>query len=110
MTIAQRSLELTGLFEADLLVELMLRYWQHPLANDSDFRNNLLEAAADALRASIQGQLLYEDIRPENMNLIAAVAYVESVTLESDPEIDSGQRDARFQWLERTKKAIPSCF
>ena len=34
--IAQISLNFTGLYESELLVELMLRYWNHPNANDAD--------------------------------------------------------------------------
>ena len=48
MSIARASLKLSGLFEAELLLELMLRYWNHPLADDRDFRNNLLENAAES--------------------------------------------------------------
>lgn len=45
-SIAKACLQMTGLFEAELLTELMLRFWNHPLAEDEDFRSSLLEAAA----------------------------------------------------------------
>ena len=37
MSIAKESLRMTGLFEAEVLVELMLRHWKHLLATDRDF-------------------------------------------------------------------------
>ena len=49
-SVAKLSLQLTGLFEAEVLVELMLRQWKHPLADQTEFRDQLLEQAADVLR------------------------------------------------------------
>ena len=36
-TIAEASLEFTGLFEVEVLLELMLRFWGHPLADNRKF-------------------------------------------------------------------------
>ena len=107
MSIAKRCLAFSGLFEAELLLELMLRYWQHPRASEQEFRNELLEGAADALRACVAGQQLMADLRPKETNFIAAAWYVEWSALESGAEDPQGLRRA---WLERVQRAIPSCF
>jgi hypothetical protein len=107
VSIAKRCLAFSGLFEAELLLELMLRYWQHPRAAEEEFRNELLEGAADALRACMAGQQLMADLRPKDTNFIAAVWYVEWSALESGAEDPQGQRRA---WLERVQRAIPSSF
>jgi hypothetical protein len=107
MTLTEKCLEVSGLFEAELLIELMLRYWSHPLAEDEEFRNALLEGAADVLRSCIGGEQVLEDIPPDQMNLVAAVWYVEWTTLNNGKEDPQGQR--RF-WLEKVRQAVPSCF
>jgi hypothetical protein len=107
MFVAKKCLAFSGLFEAELLIELMLRQWQHPLAADKDFRNELLENAANVLRSSVDGQRLIEDIPPRQMNFVAAVWYVEWNALAADAEDPLGQRKA---WLDAVKKSIPSCF
>jgi hypothetical protein len=107
MSVAKRCLAFSGLFEAEVLVELMLRYWNHPLAPDEEFRNNLLEGAASVLRACAAGQKVIEEIPGRQMNFIAAVWYSEWTTLAS------GIQDApeqRHEWLEKLRKALPSCF
>jgi hypothetical protein len=106
-SIAQKCLQLSGLFEAELLVELMLRYWEHPLAQDKDFRNNLLERTVEALRASIDGQVLIEGVPPAKMNLISAIWYAEWSDLSQVDEDPAGKRK---DWLEKLRRAIPSCF
>jgi len=50
MAIADESLKYAGLFEAELLLELMLRHWSHPFASDANFRNELLETAVGVLQ------------------------------------------------------------
>jgi hypothetical protein len=58
-SIAKACLRMTGLFEAELLTELILRHWGHPLASDGEYRSQLLEAAAqrtsrvDSRRATV---------------------------------------------------------
>src|SRR5436309_12630126 len=105
MSLAKRCLAFSGLFEAEVLIELMLRYWAHPLAADKDFRNELLEGAAGVLRSSVSGQHMIEDIPPEQMNFIAAVWYVEWNALTGGAEDPQGERSA---WLEIVHKSIPS--
>ena len=56
MSVAKTAYKFCCSFEGELLVELMLKYWKHPLCEDSDFRNQLLESAAEVLRASIGGR------------------------------------------------------
>jgi hypothetical protein len=107
MSVAKKCLAFTGLFEAELLVELMLRYWGHPLAAKADFRNNLLEGACEALRSSIAGEQLMEDIPPKQMNFVAAVWYVEWSGLQ-DGVVE--RKKQRHKWLDKVRKAIPSCF
>jgi hypothetical protein len=109
-SVAKACLALTGLFEAELLTELMLRHWNHPLADDADFRSALLESAAQALRLSIRGQRLFESLDPQNVNLVAALCYAESVTLEQRGGIPQKEYAARQRWLKQVSRAIPSCF
>jgi hypothetical protein len=108
MSVARRCLAFSGLFEAEVLIELMLRYWEHPLAGDREFRNNMLEGAAAVLRLCVSGQRVMEDIPAHQMNFIAAAWYVEWSALASDDELEA--RDQRQAWLEQVKKSIPSCF
>ena len=110
MSAAEESLRFTGMFESELLVELMLRFWNHPRANDKAFRNAVLESAAEVLRASIGGEQLMADVSPENMTLVAAVWFSEFTTLASVAEISSAERAQREEWLENIRRAIPSCF
>jgi hypothetical protein len=109
-SIAKACLGFTGLFEAELLVELLLRYWEHPRADDPDFRADLLEAAAEALRASVAGERLLQDVDPPHMNLVAAVWYVESVALEERGEISARELRLRRKWLQKVLHSLPSCF
>lgn len=106
-SIAARCHALSGLFEAELLVELMLRYWAHPLASDADFRTQLLEAAVGVLEASMQGKALIEGIPSEQVNLVMAIWFAEWSSLT-----DSGVEhlEARKLWLTKVRRAIPSCF
>src|ERR1700683_3539988 len=106
-SVASQCLALSGLFEAELLLELMLRHWGHPFANDSDFRVQLLEAAVEFLKISIDGKVLIEGIPPDQMNLVLAIWYAEWSS------VNSGENERvieRTQWLEMVKRAIPSCF
>ena len=107
MSLAEQSLAFSGLFEAELLLELMLRYWEHPLAEDTDFRNELLEGTAGVLRSCVSGQKVMEDISPEQMSFIASAWYVEWNTVTTGEEDQEGKRRA---WLESVRKAVPSCF
>ena len=50
--IKKRCLSICPLFEAELLVRLMLINWEHPLAQDESFRQGLLESATELLIAA----------------------------------------------------------
>jgi hypothetical protein len=108
-SIAKACLRFTGLFEAELLTELTLRYWGHPCASDPDFRSSLLESAADVLRVSIRGERLFEDIDPHNVNFIAALWYSEQVALQ-EGGISKSELSERKKWLHQVQKSVPSCF
>ncbi len=110
MSIAQESLRLTGLFEAELLVELMLRYWRHPYADDVGFRQDLLEAAAEVLKASVADQQLLQEIAPQNMSLVAAVWYAESSSLDAAASLSTANNNERREWTEMVRRSVPSCF
>jgi hypothetical protein len=107
MSVAKKCLAFTGLFEAEILIELMLRYWAHPLAANANFRNDLLEGTAEALRASVAGQFLIEGLPPKHMNFVAATWYVEWSALASGAKDPRGKRKT---WLKKIRRAIPSCF
>jgi hypothetical protein len=107
MSIAEKCLAFSGLFEAELLIELMLRYWSHPLGGDKEFRNALLEGAADVLRSCIAGQQFMEDIPADQMNFVAATWYVEWNSLSNGAEDLQGTRQI---WLDQVRRAIRSCF
>lgn len=107
MSVAKKCLAFSGLFEAEVLIELMLRYWQHPLADDREFRNDLLESTAEVLRSCVAGEQVLEDISPEHTNFVLAVWYTEWNALASGEDDPQGQRQA---WLERVRKSMPSCF
>ncbi len=108
-SIAEQSLEMTSFFEAEVLVQLMLRNWRHPGAADPDYANTLLENAAEALRQAISGATLIEGIPPAQMNLIAAVWYVED-SAASHEGFGAEEMTARRNWLLAVRRALPSCF
>jgi hypothetical protein len=107
MDVARGCWDFTGLYEADLLVELMLRDWRHPLAADAWFRDQLLENTATVLKESVRGEKFMEGLPPAKMNFVAAVWYVEWAALQSGAA-DPGGRRAR--WLEAVGRSCPSCF
>lgn len=110
MSVAKKVFEFMGLFESELLVELMLRFWRHPLADDREFRNDLLELATEALRTSIAGTQLIESLPPGDMNLIAAVYYAEWSNLANLGENQVDYYLERNEWLRTVRHAVPSCF
>lgn len=110
MSVAQASLGLTGLFEAELLVELMLRYWQHPLAEDAEFRLELLERAAEALRMAVAGNELISGLPGAKMNLVAALWYAEHASLDDPHAVAVPAAMARVAWLDALRHALTSCF
>ena len=108
-SVAKKSYDLCQTFEAELLLELMFRYWKHPLADDSEFRGQLLETVAAILEEAVHGTSLIEGLSAPNMNFVAAVYYAEIRACEepvNSPEIKE-QRDA---WLTNLRHCLPSCF
>jgi hypothetical protein len=59
MSIAKKPYQIASLYEAELLVVLRLRFWEHRLADDKAYRQNLLEPAGLALRSSVDGIQLH---------------------------------------------------
>lgn len=102
--------DFTSTFEFELLVYLILAQWKHPRSNDLEYRNHMLEQVAEVLRAAVAGEQHLADLPANNMNIVAAMWYVESV---NDPkEADYTQSDAaeRRRWCDEIKKTLPSCF
>jgi hypothetical protein len=109
INIAKKSLEITGLFEAELIVWLMLRYWKHPFADNKDFANDLLESASSVLRSAAQGEQIIEGLPATALNLVAAIWYSEYCDVESGGA-DPDTIGARQEWLEAVRRTLPSCF
>jgi hypothetical protein len=107
MTIAEKTLSFTGLFEAELLTELLLWRWDHPFKDDAEFRNDLLENAAAALKEAVEGQKLFDELPAAETNLVAAIFFAEWNALNMGREDPGGRRK---EWLSRFRAAIPSCF
>jgi hypothetical protein len=107
--LAKKSLEFTSLFEAEVFVWLMLKFWQHPLADDKEFANSLLESASEVLRNSSKGQQLIEGLPAKDLNFVAAVWYAEYCAVQSE-EADSQTLEARKAWLAAVRRTLPSCF
>jgi hypothetical protein len=110
MSIAKKSYQITGLYESELLVELMLRFWEHPLADDKAYRQNLLESAAEALRSAVDGIQLHPNLKANEMNLVAALWLAESTSLQTDRPQSASEASARANWLRKIEKSLPSCF
>ncbi|HUT95513.1 MAG TPA: hypothetical protein VMY37_39020 [Thermoguttaceae bacterium] len=110
---AERSLAICSLFESEVLVWLLLRNWHHPLAEDDDFRNQLLETATAVLDTAAHGprnSVFIEGMPASDMNLVAALWYAENRALE-DLQIESSEEHgARLRWLEAVRRGLPSCF
>ncbi len=102
-----RATRFAGSFEAELLLELMLRYWEHPFADDEEFRASLLDSVAGVLLASADGKQLISEVPADDMSFVAAVWYVESTS-----KMDEGSNlaELRSEWLSRLRRAVPSCF
>src|SRR5688572_2198429 len=109
-SIAQASFQYSGLYEAELLVELMLRYWKHPLADDEVFRQDLLENAAEVLRLAISGTSLIEGLAAKNVNFVAAVWMAEWSAMDRPEGVNPQELQERRNWLDAVRHAVPSCF
>lgn len=102
-----KAITFCGAFEAELLVRLMMERWGHPTQADSETVAEIVEVAAEVLQRSKLGEKLIEELEPEDMNFVAAVWYAEFCQCDdvTDPDISQ-----RREWLERIRRAIPSCF
>ena len=108
-SIAEKSLHFCQLFEAELLLELMLRQWDHPLADDGEYRSQLLETTTRVLEEAARGTSFIESVAPSNMNFVAALYYAETRACEDShdsPEV----RPLRENWLRKVRHCLPSCF
>ncbi len=47
--VAKQCLAICPLFEGELLLELILRHWNHPFADEELFRQQLLETATEVV-------------------------------------------------------------
>ncbi len=110
LTTAGLCYQLSGLFEAELLVELMLRQWGHPFASDREFRQELLESATEVLRLSISGQKLIPDLNPSDMNLVAAIWCAESTESGNLASLTDPIVEERRKWCQILRARVPSCF
>jgi hypothetical protein len=108
-SIACKSLALCQTYEAELLLELMLRHWNHPLANASEFRGQLIETVTAVLEEAVQGTSFIEGIPPADMNFVAALYYAE---LRACEDLDEAmpEKTLRIQWLTNIRHCLPSCF
>ena len=108
-SVAKQSHRFTGLFEAELLTRLMLWKWEHPLADDAEFVNYLVEGAAAVLRKCDQeNERFLDDVEPCDMNFVAAVWYVEWAAISSASDTDVDEK--RQGWLDVVRRVLPSCF
>lgn len=111
MSLAEDALKICQLFEGELLLDLMLHHWAHPQAEDSDYKNDLIEKATEIIKASIGGEEFLVNLPPHQMNFVAAVWCAESTGLEaSSSEITEEEFKKRQSWLYAVRKSIPSCF
>jgi hypothetical protein len=110
---AERSKVICSLFESEVLVWLLLRNWHHPFSEDIDFRNDLLEAAAEVLNTAAAGPkeaIFIEGVPAKDMNLIAAIWYAENISLNDSAIKSPDVSQARYEWLGAVRRALPSCF
>ena len=110
---ADKSLIICSLFESEILVWLVLKNWNHPLAEDAEYRTILLETATDVLAAAAsQGthHTFIEGLAAQDMNLIAALWYAENRALEEVASTSTDELAGRVQWMENIKRTLPSCF
>jgi hypothetical protein len=110
---AERSRAICSLFESEVLVWLLLRNWDHPFSEDIEFRNGLLETAAEVLNTAAarpQVSLFIEGLPATDMNLIAAIWYAENLAIEDSKDETPENYQARLKWLGSVRRALPSCF
>lgn len=106
---ARRCFEFCSLFEAEVLLRLMLERWEHPFAGDDDFRQELLETVTTVLEAAADASctdMFIEGLPTQQMNFVAAAWYSERCSLQHD----SRYQRSREEWLDAIGKSLPSCF
>lgn len=108
-SVASCALIFASSFEAEVFVALLLEKWRHPLSSDEQFKNDLLEGAAEVLQASARGETVLAGIKPYDVNFIAALWYAEWNSLQSLGGTNA-EKDARMAWLNSMRRALPSCF
>ncbi|MAD80262.1 MAG: hypothetical protein CMJ50_05370 [Planctomycetaceae bacterium] len=107
--VAKRCLAICPLFEGELLLELILRHWNHPFADEELFRQQLLETATEVLMTSSDSScqhVFIDELPPQQMNFISAIWYVEFCAVQDDDR----QRELRERWLAEVRRCLPSCF
>jgi hypothetical protein len=83
---AERCLAICALFESELLSWLMLKNWNHPLSDDREYRSQLLERATEVLSAAANQRddtTFVEGVPASDMNLVAAIWYVECLAVDT---------------------------
>ena len=105
---AGECLRFTSLFEAEVLAQLLLDRWDHPLASARTYASELVEQAREVLQRSGDGAVFIDNLEPEDMNFIAAVWYVEWVAIQNDTGVDHYVE--RTNWLNNVRRTFPSCF
>ena len=106
---AKQCLAICPLFEAELLLELMLRNWHHPYAAEESFRQALLESATELLIVASQEsceEVFIQGLPAKEMNFVAAVWYAEWVGVQHNGR----EQDSRLKWLNDIRRTLPSCF
>ena len=99
--------QVTGTFEFELLIELLLRNFEHPLAYDSEYRNTVVESVAEILNRASQGEA-FGSMQPSHTNIVYSVWWVESrmIVQESEHKVKAKRR----KFLDAMKRSLPSCF
>ena len=106
---ADQCLAICPLFEAELLLALMLEKWGHPNADDEGFRADLLEATTELLQVASDEnckEIFIEGMPSRDMNFVSAVWYVEWNSVQDA----AANRQERELWLRKVRQTLPSCF
>jgi hypothetical protein len=107
MTKLEVAIAFCGLYEAELLASLILSHWGHPRGSDEEFAKELVEDVAEILSRSQHGDQFFEDIKPDDVNFVAALWYAESARVT---DIGEAVLQERRDWLTKVRRALPSCF
>lgn len=99
---------ITGTFEYELLIELILRHWQHPFATDENYRNEIMESVALLLSNAAKKKFPIDDMQQNEVNLVFALWYIESLLVINEQDVKL--KKIRQQWLSTINHALPSCF